>query len=244
MLKRINDWINKHLAGKFGYIFALLMTLMVIGGLFRYYSSANTSQPAQVLIGLNESLWPDNSEIAQISYNGLNDPQAIAATIKTKAQEDALDQACKTTYSEVNKSYQDNQTLNRLLTLQQLTCIHYQGAKFGENYWQLQGLDVLKLSQDKLVSLFQANGEDLRASIINSKDLTGVSLADLRNPQYYSDLSASKLESIRFFCSMYFVANKPSEYLTSSYEFDSALASATYEGCLLVNYFYNENTKF
>lgn len=239
MFRNLNDFVNKNL--KFiSLALMVVVTISAVTSLYRTSTSTNTDNPEQVLIGLNEPLWPDLPLINDVTYNSLNTPETIATVIATKDKEDFLRLTCEDEFKVALPANANEQEL-RQYQLKRLTCLHYFGALRQDSYWSLQGIDIFAFTRDRMVALLTNNGESLRARTFQTLSFNDISLNSLRKPQTYRDMSAQTLQNIGFICANVQKIIPEADYYSFGYNFDSAASIAIGESCLLAQYFYFHN---
>lgn len=229
-------------------IFRWMPILVVVGALgvfLQTCTATKSTDSTQIFLGLNEPLWPNNSEIAQVTYNTFVDDVTTSAVIKTQAQEEALLETCNQEQLAL-----DNKSLKniapeqvRMMLLKQLTCAHFYGALQLDKYWSLRSIDVFTASKARIQNNLESNGESIRAKVFGNLNVEDVTITNLRDPLFYDGLSGNKYDNLISFCQTYFDVNPKFDYFAKDYEYDNAQDIMVREGCLLVYYFQFEKNR-
>lgn len=229
-------------ASRMQKVFRWMPLLVVVGAMGAFLQTCTATKSAdstQIFLGLNEPLWPNNSEIAQVTYNTFNDDVTTAAVIKTEDQEKVLLDTCNQEQLAL-----DNKSLKnlapeqvRIMLLKQLTCAHFYGALQLDKYWSLRSMDVFTASKARIQNHFELNGENFRAKVFGNLSVEGVSITNLRDPLFYDGLSGNKYDNLISFCQTYFDINPKFDYFAKDFEYDNAQDIMVREGCLLMYYF-------
>ncbi|RIY31080.1 hypothetical protein CKF54_07775 [Psittacicella hinzii] len=214
----------------------VVILISILLSLYRSSTSASTSAPRDVLVTLNEPVFPNDSLVKNVNYNSFKDAQTTAHFIPTKEVEDRLISICN------NLTSVDNSDVNlNLVQLQNLTCLRYAGALLQEDYWGIQSVNIFNLAKERLAALFSSQGENVRAKVIKGYNIDNFTLVNLRNPDFYKSISSSDLYNISILCATYIKNQKQPDFFSPSYESDKAILVATYEACGLLSYFYANN---